>query len=58
MDHYIYRMQQGKRGTQAHAKPKAKVDWKIFSLQATLSSALDYLWQRWSAGRKFAGAIS
>ena len=25
MDHYIYRMQQGKRGAQAHGKHKAKV---------------------------------
>lgn len=60
MDHYIYRMQQGKRGTQAHAKPKAKVDWKISSLQATLSFALWLLMaalaeslELWSAERKF-----
>ena len=40
MDHYIYRMQQGKRGTQA--KPKAKVDWKMCSLQATLLERFSY----------------
>lgn len=63
MDHYIYRIQQGKRGTQA--KPKTKVDWKMFSLQATLLSTLWLLMVRlaeslelWCTGRKFAGVIS
>ena len=29
MDHYIYRMQQGKRGTQGHGKHKAKVVYAV-----------------------------